>query len=31
FFATHLITSWEILYRAIMAANSRKVPVLDTS
>jgi hypothetical protein len=31
FFATYLISSWEILYRAIMAANSRKVPILDTS
>ena len=31
FFKTYIILSWETLYQAIMAGNSRKVPVLDSS
>ena len=31
FFTTYIISSWEILYKAIAAGNSRVVPILDTS
>lgn len=31
FFTTYFIISWEGLYRAIIAGNSREVPILDSS
>jgi len=31
FFTTHIIFSWEVLYRAIIAGNSREVPTLNSS
>jgi len=31
FFTTHFILSWETLYRAIMAGNSREIPILNSS
>ena len=30
-FSAYIIPSWEVLYRAIIAGNSRNVPILDTS
>ena len=31
FFLTYVITSWEMLYRAIIAGDSRIVPILNSS
>ena len=31
FFSTHIIPSWEILYRVIISGNNRTVAILDTS
>lgn len=31
FFTTHIIFSWEVLYRAIIAGDSRDIPILDSS
>lgn len=30
-FETHIIPSWEVLYRALIDRNSRKIPILDST